>query len=603
MEKFDNEALLEPIEFYKHQLKESFHNNAVEYFDELTKKGEVNIELNQDLCKKYYKELEIIKGLSKKRNGRIFWDVVLWILMIGAFVAGVVLIVLGAMKKMALGAGIGGGIGGIVAGIGLIFAVVALTKVIKNLKKEIDEHQAKANKHKADAFETMRKLNSLYEWNMAADLMTKTTPLIQLDKVFDPAKYEHLHKKYGYNEYTGKDISTIYVQSGSILGNPFVFEKNYCQSMRDHRYEGTLVITYTVTVSDGKGGTRRETRTQTLHAYYTAPEPWYYLDTWLIYGNEAAPKLNFSRYPTDVNNMDEKQIQKYVKKFDAKLDKLVKKDMMKGDGSFNRMANEEFEALFNALDRDNEVEFRLLFTPLAQANEIKLLKSKDEAFGDDFIFKKRQKLNYIKSGHMQGSDSLDKNPDAFIHFDHSVAKELFVNYADKYLKDVYFDLAPLTSIPLYIQHKDLDYIYERGFNARHTTNSEVESAANSHDLNLFKHPATRSQGVILKSSLDSVQGDYDVCSITAYSFEGIDRVEYVPVMGGDGRMHNVPVPWIEYRPIQRSTPFVVRDTEGNKEDYLSNNASGKFNEAINKFGNSSAILFKKRLMSFVAKNK
>ena len=117
MEKFDNEALLEPIEFYKHQLKESFHNNAVEYFDELTKKGEVNIELNQDLCKKYYKELEIIKGLSKKRNGRIFWDVVLWILMIGAFVAGVVLIVLGAMKKMALGAGIGGGIGGIVAGI------------------------------------------------------------------------------------------------------------------------------------------------------------------------------------------------------------------------------------------------------------------------------------------------------------------------------------------------------------------------------------------------------------------------------------------------------------------------------------------------------
>ena len=203
---------------------------------------------------------------------------------------------------------------------------------------------------------------------------------------------------------------------------------------------------------------------------------------------------------------------------------------------------------------------------------------------------------------MQGSDSLDKNPDSFVHFDHKVAKEMFVNYADKYLKDVFFDLAPLISIPLYQQHKTLDYIYERGFN-RHTTNAEVESAANSHNINLFKHPATRSAGVILKSRFEQEYKDYDVCTIDAYSFEGIDRIAYVPVMGGDGHMHNVPVHWIEYRPIKASTPFVVSDTNNDKTTYYNDYNNGKFNEAINKFGNSSAILFKKRLMSFVAKNK
>jgi hypothetical protein len=233
---------------------------------------------------------------------------------------------------------------------------------------------------------------------------------------------------------------------------------------------------------------------------------------------------------------------------------------------------------------------------------IHLLKGKDVGFGDDFIFKKRKTLNYVKSAHMQGSDSLDKNPDSFIHFDHKVAKELFVNYADKYLKDVFFDLAPVISIPIYQQHKSLDYIYERGFN-RSTTNAEVESAANSHNINLFKHPSTYSTGVILKSKFDYEAEDSDVCTITAHSFSGTERIAYVPVMGGDGHMHNVPVHWIEYNPISKDTPFVVRDTKGDKSTYASDYAAGKYNGVIDKFGNSSAILFKKRLLSFVAKTK
>ena len=602
MEKIDNTELLEPLKLYKDRLKESFHNNAVEFFDKLTKKGEVDVQLNQDLCKKYYKELDIIANLKKRRNLRRFFRVLLILLAIGGIAAGVVLIVLASKGSLAMGAGIGGGIGAIVAAIGAIVGVVILSKKISQLKKEMDDHQAKADKHQKDAYETMKKLNSLYEWNMAAGLMTETTPLIKLDPTFDPEKYQYLHDNYGYTEYTKGDISTVYVQSGSILGNPFVFEKNYCQSMRDHVYEGTLTITYTVRVSDGKGGTRLETRTQTLVAHYTAPEPYYYLDTWLIYGNEAAPRLSFSRYPTDINNMNEAQIARYVKKFDAKLDKMVKKDLVKDDGSFTRLHNEEFEALFNALDRDNETEFRLLFTPLGQKNMISLLKGKDVGFGDDFIFKKRKKLNYIKSGHMQGSDSLDKNPSAFIHFDHKVAGELFVNYCDKYLKDVYFDLAPLISIPIYQQHKTHDYMYEKGFN-RSTTNAEAESAANSHDIKSFMHPATRSQGVILKSHCDYSSDGVDACTITAYSFSGTDRVAYVPVMGGDGRMHQVPVHWIEYNPISKSTPFVVKDTNEDKSEYQASSASGKFDSIINKFGNSSAILFKKRLMSFIPKNK
>ena len=601
MEKFTNDDLLEPISLYKNRLREGFHNNAVDFFDQLTKKGEVDVQLNQDLCKKYYKELEIIKGLKKKRGLRIFFAVTFIILAVAAIITGV-LFILNSDKWLTQGASIGIAVGAIIAAVLMIIGSIFLFVKAGKIKKEIDEHQKKADELKAKAYETMKKLNSLYEWNMAAGLMTKTTPLIQLDPVFDPAKFTYLHEKYGYNEYTKGDISSLYVQSGSILGNPFVFEKNYCQAMRDHRYSGSMLITWTERVSDGKGGSRLVTRTQNLVAYYTAPEPYYYLDTWLIYGNEAAPKLSFSRYPTKINTMNEKEIENFIKKTDKKLDKMVEKDLVKDDGSFTRLHNEEFEALFNCFDRDNEVEFRLMFTPLAQKNIINLVKDKTDGFGDDFIFKKRKTLNYIKTGHMQVSDSLDKNPDSFIHFDHKVAKELFVNYADKYLKDVFFDLAPLISVPIYQQHKDLNYIYEKGFN-RKTTNSEVESAANSHGFGLFKHPNTRSEGVILKSKFDYSTEDSDVCTISAHSFSGTDKVAYVPTMGGDGRMHNVPVNWIEYNPIVKETPFVIRDTHEGKVEYNADMQSGKFNNLINKFGNSSAILFKKRLMSFIPKNK
>ena len=602
METFKNESLLEPLEFYSTQLKDAFHNNAVEFFDELTKKTNTNVEENQVECRAYYKEMEIIKGLKKKKGLRIFLAVMSIIGAVAGIVGAIVLILMAVNQgTISMGAGIGGAVGCFAATGLLIFAAVMCFMKAAKLQAEIDEHQKKADEHKKKAYEIMAKLNDSYDWNMAAGLFTKTTPLIQLDPTFNPQKYDYLRSKYGYEEYDKGDISTVYVQSGSILGNPFVFEKNYVQTMRDHRYEGTLVITYSVTVSDGKGGYRRETRTQTLHAYYTAPEPAYYLDTWLIYGNEAAPKLKFSRRPTNINSMNEKQIENYVKSFDKKLDKKVEKSLG-SDGNFTRLANEEFEALFNALDRDHETEFRVLFTPLGQRNMIALLKAKDVGFGDDFIFKKDHMLNYVKSSHMQSSDVLDKNPDDFVHFDHKVAKELFVDYCDRYLKDVYFDLAPIISIPVYQQHKDINYIYNRK-DEGNVTQAEAEAAANSHNVGLFKHPATRSLGVILKSRFQRKEGDMDITNVTAYSFEGIDRVAYVPVMGGDGLMHNVPVHWIEYLPISKTTPFVVTDTNQDKSGYRELYQSGKFNDSINKFGNSSAILYKKRMMSFVPKNK
>ena len=45
---------------------------------------------------------------------------------------------------------------------------------------------------------------------------------------------------------------------------------------------------------------------QTLTASVTKPRPEYFTETWLVYGNEAAPRLSFSRSPCPASSYDEK---------------------------------------------------------------------------------------------------------------------------------------------------------------------------------------------------------------------------------------------------------------------------------------------------------
>ena len=600
---FDDSDLLEPLLFYKQKLKDAFHENAEEYFKKLSDRAKVDVDKNQDACKKYYAECAKISALSKNLGSKKRLQGLFIFLLILAFVSIAFIITVGIVVPefplavtIAVPIALVGGI------VGCIIGIKKMKKLINNLNATIAERQKVADGHKAVAEQTMAALNHMFESNMAAQLMSKTTPVIDLDKDFDPEKYSFLHDKYGYTTSDRSNTSVLFVQSGNILGNPFIFEKTYNQSMQDHRYSGSITISWTERVSDGKGGYRTVYRTQTLTAYHTAPVPTYYNRTTLIYGNGAAPKLSFSRNSNSHSRDDDKALEKYVNKFDKDLDKKVAKDLKDGKASFTRLHNTTFEALFDALNRDNETEFRLLFTPLAQKNMINLLRDQEHVgYGDDFSFSKRKELNYIYSYHMQGNSCLDYGPENLRNFDYEKAHQNFVNYCDRYCKEIYFALAPLVAIPLYQQHKTREYIYDGKFGHNITT-AEAEAAANIHNWNLFKHPATRSAGVILKSVFNRVNERADECTIVAHSFEGIDRVTIYKVYGGDGKYHDVPVHWVEYLPIQQSTPFVVgRAKEDNFEDFSGSYNSGSYKELLSRYAIQDTVIFKKGLFSFVKK--
>ena len=349
-------------------------------------------------------------------------------------------------------------------------------------------------------------------------------------------------------------------------------------NMLPHTYVGTLVISWTTRVPT-KDGMRTIHHTQTLRATVTKPKPNYSVDTYLMYANEAAPNLTFSRRPSNINSFDEKALEKYVRKHEDDLYKLAEKEMGKG-GNYTPLGNSEFELFFGGLNRNNEVEYRLLFTPLAQKSMLSLLKSK-EGFGDDFNFVKSHKINFLNSIHSTG-DALFLDVSRFYDFDFEKIKDKFISFNDYYFKAIYFDLAPLLCIPLYQQHKAHEYIYKGTIKSNFTT-YEHEVIANKFDLKTLIDPDSTTQA-ILKTSVISDEDGIDTLKVVAHSFKAVKHVDVIPTLGGDGRMHGVPVEWYEYIPLEKESQIAVASIGGDQVKF-------------NKIGNNDMI-FNRGLVSY-----
>ncbi len=517
------QELLEPEHLYEAELKSKHHDNAVNFFEELTKKSHVDIGANNLTCKEYYKEKAVLDNLNKKARKlhalKVFFIILCFVLV----------------------------------GIFLLFLYYKPKK--KELDKLVNKQQIIVENLLNEATKQMAPLNRLFESSIPCKIMQKTTPLIQMDRIFDVKKYELMHEKYGLWDNSDQDSSTLDIQSGSILGNPFVIFKDLKKTMIQQRYEGSTVITYSV-----GSGQNRHVVTQTLHAHVDKPKPIYSKETYLVFASEAADRLSFSRTPSKINSMDEKEISKYVRKHEDDLQKMAEKATKQGK-DFAPLGNSEFELFFGGLDRDNEVQYRLLFTPLAQKSMLQLLKSK-AGFGDDFSFRKCKCLNVIQSAHSQGT-ALFVDANAFKGFDYEAMKNFFVDYNDAYFKALFFDFAPLLSIPLYQQFKSHEYIYKNNVGSNFNC-FEHEVVANRFKISRFAHKETKTD-VILKTLFQTKVQNQDVVAVTAHSFDTIQRIENVAVMGGDGHFHTVPVRWTEYIPLENTDTFAVGDLESDDE--------------------------------------
>lgn len=574
-----DETVLTPLKGYNDVYKELHHKNVVDYFNDLVKKSNVDINANKATVKKYNETLSILSTLKKSLSKYKFLRGLLIFTLIFIIILSIVLIAKAFVYNSVHFAV------GIVMILVLICSIVGFAFLNKNLKAKIHELNSNiydkdkvANKLLDDAYAQMFNLNISFDYGISSSLVNKTVPLIEMDKILDNKKLEQL-KSFGLRENIFKNRSTCFVQSGSILGNPFALITDHVQYWIDKVYTGSLTIHWT-TVEKTKDGYVTRHHTQVLTASIVKPCPRYSYDTKFYFGSDAAPDLTFSRHSTHASSMSEKEKEKYINKESKKLEKKTEKAIKSGQ-NFTKISNDEFEVLFKATDRDNEVQFRLMYTPLAQQNIVNLL-SNQNPYGDDFSQYKEKKLNIIHSTHSQLFDYEDK-PNRYIDYDYEQIRNKFITYNDNYFKSFYFDIAPLLSVPLYQQTKAHSFIYPDSYDSN-VTSFEQECMANRIGENYFK-PKESTTDSILKTKHFNKIDNFDNVSVTAYSFHGIDRVALIPRMGGDGHMHAVPVPWVEYFPVESTGFMNVTEKECTRQGYTSLSSNDSFNSLIKTLSN------------------
>lgn len=554
------EKLFEPLKYFEEEAAELHARNIHAYFNELVEKSGINADENRKTVKNYDEQTALAEGLEKKlKKYKAVRGLLIALMIIGIVVFALSFTmfssnVFAAILMLILGSG--------AAAAAIFFWVKKINPIIKDTNAIREEHLKKAQEYLDLAYEQMRPLNNLFDDTDTLRLIEKTIPEIKFIKKFSKEHEKFLNDKHNFIDIMDEDSSVINTLAGTLCDNPFLFYRYKQHYEGTETYEGSLVIEWTETYRDSNGDLRTRTRTQTLYATVVKPKPFYRYSTSLGYGCQAAPDLSFSRESEHLEQLNDKQIAKKVKKGEKELQKQAKRALKEG-GDFQEMANSEFDVLFGATDRDHEVQFRVMFTPLAQTNMVALLRSRI-GFGDDFNFIKRGRYNLIQTDHGQEWD-MNTNAENYQHYNIDVARERFSTFNNTFFKSVYFDFAPLMSVPAYLNSPVASMEAPAGAEG-YFTYYEHEALANAIGEDVFAHEETATD-VILKTQLAHTGNKHDDVIVTAHSFMAVERIDFVPVLGGDGYMHDVPVPWIEYIPVEKATVMTLDELDYSEKEF------------------------------------
>ena len=558
------EPIFSPLNYYLNTAKKTHEGYTREYLRLLNDTAKVDREANKQTVASLRSHEASIQQFQQQASGKKTGKTLIIVGLCVAFFVLAILCLNSSMDDVWKCIILLGGVGGLIFGI--VFTCIKMNEKIRSLNTQIAELQQKANTLKSEAWKQATPLNALFQDDDSLNLFTKTLPFITFDKCFTHTRLEELVKNYGFYAGLNGEECTLDTLSGELYGSPFVYIQKLCHRLGMKTYSGSLTITWTTTERDSQGRLVSRHHSQVLTATISRPAPYYNIDTALYFGNEAVPNVNFSRSYAHMEDKSEAAIAKAVRKGEKKLQRKHDKALKKGE-NFTPLANTEFEVLFGATDRTDELAFRYLFTASAQQNMLELIRS-SEGYGDDFDFYKSGKLNTIVSDHAQYDSVFPKVRD-YASYSFKDIEKNFKTANQNFFKKLYFDIAPLIAIPCYQQPLVESKKVETGGFSNHVY--QIMARLLGKDTN----PSNVETNVIYNTGILERQDGADIVSVRSCGYYTEQRTDYVPVFGGDGHMHSVPVDWDEYIPIDKTSKIKVWATDGKEGEssYLGVTAS------------------------------
>ena len=600
----DYEEIAYPVAMYRDRFRAEHARNTEEAFEKLKAESGVDPDANAALVKEIRKREKQIDSINSRLARWSFLRTILILLIIAGLV-GIVLYLFQLADDPLIDYSIplwlfGTCCGSVILFLFLIFR--SLNPMIRKIKSLLDEQRKLLEQQVDEAWGQMGPLNQLFQWDTISRIVMKTLPILKIDQYFSNVRMEQLIQYFQWDPGSDETNSILCCQSGTMNGNPWILAERLQQEWGTKVYYGSISISWkeqvTYTDSNGNTRTRWETRHETLTASVEKPMPEYNKVKFLVFGNEAAPKLTFSREPNSLSCCGKGFFGRGQLKSAIKALEQKSRDM---SCTFTIMDNREFDACFNAVNRNDEQQFRLLFTPLAQQEMLNLLRDQEQGFGDDFTFCKDHMINILLSGHLSRSD-FSGDPSNLQHYEFAEIKKMFLEYSCGFFRNLYFTLAPLFCIPLYQQYRNFPDIYQGIIDHGEPSGFEYESLVNSMSEKDFK-PGQAITASILKPQITAKNqsGSEVQLSVTAHAFRGEERTDYVSVRGGDRKTHQVPVHWIEYLPVSRQTSVAVCEAgTADREEFFRQSANQHWQSVFRNWqAVQNSVFFRRSLVAFL----
>ena len=144
--------------------------------------------------------------------------------------------------------------------------------------------------------------------------------------------------------------------------------------------------------------------------------------------------------------------------------------------------------------------------------------------------------------------TIDSNPEQFHNWSYDDAAKFFSEFNERYLKAVYFALAPLLAAR---QTRGHATVWQDPDEPKEASIWECEAMANALGAGEFQHPDCITRNV-LKARLVRREDGVSTLAVAAYGFRGESHTHVESVFGGDRKYHEVEVEWKEFFPVDAS---------------------------------------------------
>lgn len=537
----------DPVAAYQERYYTDFLSVSENFFDDAVASSGIDLEENRRLASEiYHLRDQYTKADSRKSR----WCALQWSLFIIAAVWGCLLWYFAADNKLPAWHW------AVYIPVAAVILVLSFWKIIPRitaLDKQIAALESAIRSKSDQARGKLAPLFEFFDWKTMQSLVSQVLPFLEFDEYLNLNRLADMEENFENFLPRDDDSSLFAAESGTFYGYPFILARFLNCHIVQKEWFGSLEISWVTREKGSDGKYYTVTHHETLRASITRPAPDFYTNSMLFAGHHAVPNLDFSREPSELSgeegfwaNFNKKRVLKKLHRFAQNLE---------DSSNYTMMSNRDFEALFHCTDRSCEVGFRQLFTPLAQQMMVKLLNDKSCSYGDDFCYLKEGKCSCIIPQHLEDTPLADA-PFNSREFDFVKVKEQFQRETRDFFRSIYFTFAPLLTVPLYNEPRAPEDIPETGG----ISEAEIETAVNYIGGAHFAHPSSITHNILRVRNFRRFR-EYVSAEVDALGFRGVDRVEYVPVWGGDGKRHLVPVEYIEYHPVTRKTEIFAVDKE------------------------------------------